>query len=382
MSNTYIATVGASELSEASDEGQRYFNICYLLASLGYHFRSGAAPGADTIAEKAFRKAVENNKTTHDKMEVIIPWVGFPKDPSSPWAKFHIVPTPKDLSLSKQIAAKVHPNWTACKEIAMKFLARDVNQFLGMTLDVPAKAVLCFTFDGAETEAQCSRETGGTHMCIRLADRYKVPVFNLYHKDAEERILKYLGIDMVVTKPPIVSLVPKCDVYFSDIKIQNTEHHLKALTEQVAWEYKTSRLRGVKMYGKPYRYSGIVVPASPWRPAILALMEKINKHHGFTMNSCLLNYYKNGSVGIAKHSDNERELIGGADKCIVVSASLGATRNFILQDKITNERFIIPLKDGDILIMGPGTQKYYEHSINSQLGVAGSRISMTFREFE
>lgn len=48
--------------------------------------------------------------------------------------------------------------------------------------------VICWTPDGAEGEAECSRETGGTGQAIRLASRWGVPVVNLARPGALERL--------------------------------------------------------------------------------------------------------------------------------------------------------------------------------------------------
>lgn len=48
--------------------------------------------------------------------------------------------------------------------------------------------MICWTPDGAEGEAECGRETGGTGQAIRLASRWGVPVVNLARPGALERL--------------------------------------------------------------------------------------------------------------------------------------------------------------------------------------------------
>ena len=181
----------------------------------------------------------------------------------------------------------------------------------------------------------------------------------------------------------MTSLVSKADVFFSDIVIQNTEHHLNRLIKTIPWEYPKfygrTISRGVCSMGKDYAFSGIVMKAQPWDKQILALMNRINEVHGTSFNACLLNMYPAGiASGISKHSDDEDSLVANP---VVVSVSLGESCDFILRGKGSNSEFVtVPLKDGDVLVMNAGTQKFYPHSITKKVPKT-TRISLTFRCF-
>lgn len=183
----------------------------------------------------------------------------------------------------------------------------------------------------------------------------------------------------------MASFVKKCDVFFSDMTIQNSEHHLQRLIRDIPWEYPTfynrKITRGVCSMGKDYAFSGLVMKAQPWDRHIEALMYRINAKHNTRFNACLLNLYPDGNTsGISKHSDDEAELVTNP---LVVSVSLGETCNFILRNKQDiSEVVSIPLKDGDVLVMGAGTQANYTHEITKKLYNKGGRISLTFREFK
>ena len=100
-------------------------------------------------------------------------------------------------------------------------------------------------------------------------------------------------------------------------------------------------------------------------------------------------YDENGSI--AKHSDNEKEMVRNEKTGLVkpiVSISFGATcEKFRVKKKemkeegkrkrVTSE--CIELLHGDVLIMKEGTQEMYEHYILKD-SIKGKRISMTFRE--
>lgn len=71
-------------------------------------------------------------------------------------------------------------------------MARNGHQVLGATLDQPVSFVLCWTPDGAESEAQRTRDTGGTGQAIALASRHGIPVFNLANRGALNRVAALL----------------------------------------------------------------------------------------------------------------------------------------------------------------------------------------------
>jgi len=71
-----------------------------------------------------------------------------------------------------------------------KLHARNCFQVLGAGLTTPSRFVVCWTPDGAETEQERSRETGGTATAIVLAARRGIPVINLQRDDAMERLTR------------------------------------------------------------------------------------------------------------------------------------------------------------------------------------------------
>lgn len=180
------------------------------------------------------------------------------------------------------------------------------------------------------------------------------------------------------------SLLQQAEAHFLDFPISNTEHHLNRLLNKIDWYHPIYRggsksPRGVCSMGKPYAYSGIVVPATDWDKHIYQLMLRINKLLGTNFNACLLNHYPaNTYSSISAHSDNERELV--ADP-IVVSVSLGADCKFILRNKKDKTDSVsVDLKDGSVFVMGSKCQLNYTHEIPRTF-FNTARISLTFREF-
>ena len=141
-------------------------------ARAGWTLRSGGANGADSAFEKGFKEA-------GGKIEIYLPWKKFNKHTS----KLHD-PPPEAFEL----AAKLHPAWSACSQGAKRLHARNCQQILGQNLDSPTDLVICWTKAGGLT--------GGTATAIKLAKQYGIRVINLFEinwtSDLEQELL-YIG---------------------------------------------------------------------------------------------------------------------------------------------------------------------------------------------
>ena len=154
-------------------------DIASELKDLGYVLRSGHADGAD----KAFERG------SNGQNQIWLPWKGFAGSTTNEHkATGHY--TIQANWVADSIAEANHPNWRACDQAARKLLTRNVYQVLGPGLGITyhetlSKFVVCWTKDG--------KASGGTGQAIRIAERYKIPVFNLQHSDAMERLAALLG---------------------------------------------------------------------------------------------------------------------------------------------------------------------------------------------
>lgn len=129
------------------------------LAECSWILRSGGADGAD--------KAFEAGAT---KKDIFLPTGDIP-------------------DLAFEIAEMYHPAWGGLKPFIKRLHARNALQILGANLDCEAKFVVCWTPDGAETET--TRETGGTGQAIRIANAYRIPVFNLANEGRLEQVKEF-----------------------------------------------------------------------------------------------------------------------------------------------------------------------------------------------
>ena len=115
---------------------------------------------------------------------------------------------------------------------------------------------------------------------------------------------------------------------------QEADALLADLTSNIAWQQETITLYGQQHLlprltawygddGSRYQYSAVNLHALPWTPTLLSIKQRVEAHSdGVQFNSVLLNLYRNGSDGVAWHSDNEAEL--GPNPII---ASAGDRRN-------------------------------------------------------
>lgn len=164
----------------------------------------------------------------------------------------------------------------------------------------------------------------------------------------------------------------------------------KLLDNEIEWEK-----REVKIYGKTfeqprlisymanesrltYKYSGLRLVPKDFTPTVIKIKELVEKESGESFNSCLLNFYRDGSDHVSWHSDNEKEY---GKEPTIASFTLGTERDFILKEKINNDNKVkIKLENGSLLIMSGRTQDEWLHQIPKRAGVKTGRINLTFRK--
>lgn len=139
------------------------------LAAEGFILRSGCALGAD----QAFQRGAY---LAPGKAQLFLPHEKFHVGPVH-WGWHEVFPAPSREAY--QIASRVHPAWEILGEFARAAHARNAHQILGPSLDEPVRFVICWTPDGAESDKEVTRATGGTGTAIRLAGMHGIPVVNL-----------------------------------------------------------------------------------------------------------------------------------------------------------------------------------------------------------
>ena len=163
--------------------------------------------------------------------------------------------------------------------------------------------------------------------------------------------------------------LPNADVEYHPRLFSDAETLFQALHETTDWKRENVVLFG-KSFPQPrltawfgttsYTYSGLTVEPQPLTEAIQTVKSRVEEITGAEFNSVLLNLYQNGKHSIGWHSDDEAG-VGS----IIASVSFGTERRFLLRDKATKtvQQPELSLGNGDLLVMGEGTQEHYQHSV-------------------
>lgn len=168
---------------------------------------------------------------------------------------------------------------------------------------------------------------------------------------------------------------------------QESEQLFDVLLDSTDWRQDTITVYGKahltprlsSWVGEPwmdYSYSNHTMKAQAWSPLLLSIKQKIEEATGYSFNSVLLNYYRNGKDSNGWHSDDEPEL--GRDP-VIASLSLGASRDFHLRhksDKSATHK--MSLDNGSLLMMRGRTQACWQHHIPKRANAQG-RLNLTFR---
>ena len=165
--------------------------------------------------------------------------------------------------------------------------------------------------------------------------------------------------------------------------------HFKALYETLEWQETTINLFGRQMksprlscwYGdKPYTYSGLTWQPRTWPQELAEIRSRVGQIADTPFNGALVNLYRDGRDSMGWHADDEAEL--GPDP-IIASVVFGTTRRFVFRNKSNKtQKLEVPLTDGDVLVMGPGTQTNWLHAVPKSTEPVGPRINLTFRWVE
>ncbi len=181
----------------------------------------------------------------------------------------------------------------------------------------------------------------------------------------------------------------KIDYYIEFIGQDEAKRLLQILRAELLWRedhirmfgktYKIPRLQA--WYGDEgahYKYSGIDLPLNPWHDRLFEIKANIEKQTGFSFNSVLANWYRDGQDSNGWHADNEKEL--GVNP-IIASITLGTERVFQMKHRTKKSlRKNILLEHGSLLIMRGETQHFWLHQIAKSKKVTGDRINLTFRK--
>ncbi|SKB35108.1 alpha-ketoglutarate-dependent dioxygenase AlkB family protein [Daejeonella lutea] len=168
---------------------------------------------------------------------------------------------------------------------------------------------------------------------------------------------------------------------------RQADHYYETLLNNIEWKNDQAVIYGkliitkrkVAWYGDrnfEYTYSNTTKQALPWTNELLELKAVAEEKSGEHFNSCLLNLYHNGDVGMAWHSDAEKDLQkNGA----IGSLSFGAERKFAFKHKESKETVSLILEHGSLLVMKGTTQSHWLHRLPPSKLITRPRVNLTFR---
>lgn len=114
-----------------------------------------------------------------------------------------------------------------------------------------------------------------------------------------------------------------------------------------------------------------------WFPELLEIKNRLEQMFKRPFQTGVCIYYPTGNVGVDYHSDPSYF----GDTNIIPSLSLGQERLFGLKERSTGKEFKLPVKNGDLVVMGKGCQELYDHALLLDPSITKPRINITFRTF-
>jgi alkylated DNA repair dioxygenase AlkB len=161
----------------------------------------------------------------------------------------------------------------------------------------------------------------------------------------------------------------------------------KDLLNTISWQEEW-----ISMYGKQvlcprltywmgdcqarYVYSNISHNPNPWHGEVERLKTIIEQQCKSSLNSCLLNLYRNQLDSVSWHQDNEPEL---GEEPFIASLSLGESRIFEIKNIASKKKFQLNLHHGDLLIMQKSSQSNWLHQLPKSQFDCNPRVNLTFR---
>jgi len=156
---------------------------------------------------------------------------------------------------------------------------------------------------------------------------------------------------------------------------RNFKHALVTKAGQPSKKRNGTIYGDLKEYIITYKGKIIKKPVLPWNSEFIELRNKITNTTEQKYNTCALQIYNSGQVGIKPHKD--KEMNAGSK---ISSISLGETR-IMRFERSGFEPIDIVLDKGDLCIINYPTNNYWLHSIPTD-NTTKARASLIYRNFE
>ena len=157
--------VGIGQLTVTDEVREWLADFASRVAHCGWHLRSGANNGVDTVFEQ----------NSGGKFNVYLPWNKFGRRPSG--RRFTVCEELPAYDLAKEQLFNEHPKPDALDAKMVKLLVRARFEILGDDLNTPCKFVACYSEAGLDAAA--------VREAVRLARERGIPVFDLASMKAQ-----------------------------------------------------------------------------------------------------------------------------------------------------------------------------------------------------
>lgn len=167
-----------------------------------------------------------------------------------------------------------------------------------------------------------------------------------------------------------------CDTLLS--QIINETHWSQDSFTAYGRRFEIPRLQAwIADNGIQYSYSNNLLQTQPWTELLNNIKCDVERKTGHRFNSVLLTYYRDGEDHVTWHADDEKEL---GPEPYIGSLSLGTKREFLFRHKQTGEIEKFNLRNGELLLMHPEFQAYWDHCVPVKPEVNDPRVNLTFRQ--
>lgn len=185
LRNFRVAMIGSRTLHKNPENHKDValcYKVCYRFAELGISFTSGLCGlGMDAIAQRAYSQAVNDGKAFLSQFEVYVSRKDDIDKSRLPNRHLAIIKNPSLKKELEDLASSLHGNWSNCDSYARGMHHRNCHEILGYHLNNPVKAVITW----CELD-NFGDYVGGSRTALKLAERYRIPIFNLNTPDKKK----------------------------------------------------------------------------------------------------------------------------------------------------------------------------------------------------
>ena len=129
--------------------------------------------------------------------------------------------------------------------------------------------------------------------------------------------------------------------------------------------------------GYTYKYGSKIMNPDNLSRTIKRIQNIISNNYGVTYDSVLLNYYKDGNIGMRYHSDAVYD--EWREDTVIISFGSSRYISFREIENYDNKEKIL-LENGDLLFMKEDCQKKYQHRVLKDKKITNDRISLVFKK--